>query len=121
MAGTAAELDLGRMLYLNRVPFRYVLPQGVKGKDYDVEILFPDDLVACAGAKCALENRELSTIRGGMSSSRPNFEASPVKTQKPSSVFACRMKFRIPTRFPLCVGLPCETSIIRAISLSSSA
>jgi hypothetical protein len=30
--GTAAELDLGRMLFLNRVPFRYVVPQGIKGK-----------------------------------------------------------------------------------------
>ena len=53
--GTAAELDLGRMLYLNQVPFRYVVPQGVKGKDYDAEILFPDGVVACADAKCALE------------------------------------------------------------------
>ena len=38
--GTAAELDLGRMLYLNQVPFRYVVPQGLKGKDYDAEIFF---------------------------------------------------------------------------------
>ena len=57
--GTAAELDLGRMLYLNQVPFRYVVPQGLKGKDYDAEILFPDGVVACADAKCALENTDL--------------------------------------------------------------
>ncbi|MFY9969197.1 MAG: hypothetical protein WAK41_07265, partial [Roseiarcus sp.] len=41
------------------VPFRYVVPQGVKGKDYDAEILFPDGVVACADAKCALENTGL--------------------------------------------------------------
>jgi hypothetical protein len=57
--GTAAELDLGRMLFLNQVPFRYVVPQGIKGKDYDAEILFSDGVVACADAKCALENTEL--------------------------------------------------------------
>ena len=57
--GTAAELDLGRMLYLNQVSFRYVVPQGVKGKDYDAEIIFPDRIVACADAKCALENTDL--------------------------------------------------------------
>jgi hypothetical protein len=57
--GTAAELDLGRMLYLNKVPFRYVVPQGVKGKDYDADILFSGGVVACADAKCALENSDL--------------------------------------------------------------
>jgi hypothetical protein len=57
--GTAAELDLGRMLFLNQVPFRYVVPQGVKGKDYDAEIFFPGGVVACADAKCALENSDL--------------------------------------------------------------
>lgn len=39
--------------------FRYVVPQGVKGKDYDAEIVFPDGVVACADAKCALENTGL--------------------------------------------------------------
>jgi hypothetical protein len=57
--GTAAELDLGRILYLNQVEFRYVIPQGIKGKDYDVEIIFPDGLVCCADAKWALENTQL--------------------------------------------------------------
>jgi hypothetical protein len=57
--GTFAELDLGRMLFLNSVPFRYIVPQGVKGKDYDVEVIYPDGMVACADAKCALENADL--------------------------------------------------------------
>jgi len=58
--GTAAELDLGRMLYLNKVSFRYVVPTGIKGQDYDAEILFPDGVVACADAKCALETADLA-------------------------------------------------------------
>jgi hypothetical protein len=29
--GTHAELDLGRMLFLNRIRFRYIIPTGVKG------------------------------------------------------------------------------------------
>jgi hypothetical protein len=57
--GTFAELDLGRMLFLNSIPFRYVVPQGVKGKDYDVEVLYPDGVIACADAKCALEKADL--------------------------------------------------------------
>jgi hypothetical protein len=56
---TFAELDLGRMLFLNSVPFRYVVPQGVKGKDYDVEVMYPDGTIACADAKCALEKSDL--------------------------------------------------------------
>jgi hypothetical protein len=55
---TAAELDMGRMLYLNKVPFRYIFPQNVKGLDYDAEIGFPDGTVACADAKCAFEITE---------------------------------------------------------------
>jgi len=56
--GTFAELDFGRMLFLNGVPFRYVVPQGVKGKDYDVEVIYPDGVIACADAKCALEKAD---------------------------------------------------------------
>jgi hypothetical protein len=57
--GTAAELNFGRMLYLNQVPFRYVVPTGVKGQDYDAEIIYPDGTLACADAKCALETADL--------------------------------------------------------------
>ena len=63
--GTYAELDLGRMLYLNQVQFRYVVPQKVKGADYDVEVEYPDGVIACAEAKCSIESTELcaNTIR----------------------------------------------------------
>ena len=56
--GTYAELDLGRMLYLNQVQFRYVVPQKVKGLDYDVEVEYPDGVIACAEAKCSIESTE---------------------------------------------------------------
>jgi hypothetical protein len=44
------------MLYLNKVPFRYVVPQKVKGLDYDVEVEYPDGVIACAEAKCSIES-----------------------------------------------------------------
>lgn len=56
--GTYAELDFARMLYLNRVPFRFVVPQGIKKSDYDFEILYPNNVVACADAKCKIEATE---------------------------------------------------------------
>lgn len=58
--GTFAELDFGRMLYINRVPFRFVIPQGVKRSDYDIEVLYSDGLVACADAKCKIESTEFT-------------------------------------------------------------
>jgi hypothetical protein len=58
--GTYAELDFGRMLYLNRVPFRFVVPQGVKKLDYDIEILYPNGMVVCADAKCKIETTKFS-------------------------------------------------------------
>ena len=58
--GTYAELDFGRMLYLNQVPFRFVAPSGVKGADYDIEIFYPDGVVACADAKCKIEGTAVS-------------------------------------------------------------
>ena len=50
--GTYAELDFGRMLYLNKVPFRFVVPQGTTGSDYDIEVEYPNGVVAAADAKC---------------------------------------------------------------------
>jgi hypothetical protein len=58
--GTVAELDLGRMLFIHKVRFRYVVPILKKGADYDVEIEFPNGIVACADAKCKIEGREFS-------------------------------------------------------------
>jgi hypothetical protein len=70
--GTYAELDLGRMLYLYKVPFRYVVRRGVKGQDYDVEIEYPNGVIACAEAKCSIESTMCgeSTIRNKLDSAR---------------------------------------------------
>lgn len=38
LAGTYAELDLGRMLHMYKVDFVYNSPRGVRGDDYDVEL-----------------------------------------------------------------------------------
>ena len=53
--GTLAELDFGRMLFINKVPFLFVILQDVKKLDYDFEILYPSGIVACADAKCKIE------------------------------------------------------------------
>jgi hypothetical protein len=56
LEGTYAELDLGRLLYMYKVPFSYVTSIGRKRADYDVEITFPDGTVACTEAKCKVES-----------------------------------------------------------------
>jgi hypothetical protein len=58
--GTYAELDFGRMLYLNNVPFRFVVPQGTTGFDYDIEVEYPNGVIASADAKCKIEGTDFS-------------------------------------------------------------
>jgi hypothetical protein len=36
--GTLAKLDLGRMLFLNGVRFRFTVPLGAKGNDCEMEV-----------------------------------------------------------------------------------
>jgi hypothetical protein len=57
---TMAELDFGMFLRMQGADFRYVPPSGVKGHDYDVELLYPDGLVACADSKCKLDGSAFS-------------------------------------------------------------
>jgi hypothetical protein len=70
--GTYAELDFGRMLFLNQIPFRFVVPQGATGTDYDIEIEYPEGLVASADAKCKVEGTDFSenTIKNSLSKAR---------------------------------------------------
>jgi hypothetical protein len=70
--GTYAELDFGRMLYLNKVPFRFVVPQGTTGFDYDIEVEYPNGIVAAADAKCKIESTDFSenTIGNTLSKAR---------------------------------------------------
>ena len=54
-----AELEFGKLLYINEVAFRFVDPRNrAKGEAYDYEVIFPDGLVACADAKCKVEAHE---------------------------------------------------------------
>ncbi len=70
--GTYAELDFGRMLYLNQVPFRFVVPQGTTGFDYDIEVEYPNGVIASADAKCKIESTDFSerTIRNTLNKAR---------------------------------------------------
>jgi len=58
--GTYAELDFGRMLYIHQIRFRYVVPSGVRGSSYDVDVIYPNGLPVCGDAKCKSEATEFS-------------------------------------------------------------
>jgi hypothetical protein len=70
---TFAELAFGKLLYINGVSFRFVIPQGrKKGEDYDFELTYPDGTVVCADAKCKLEGSapRASSIGNSLSRAR---------------------------------------------------
>jgi hypothetical protein len=71
-----AELHIARMLYVNDWPFRFVVPKGKKGEDYDFEINYYNNRV-CADAKCKIETTELSasTITRTLTRSRTQLPA----------------------------------------------
>jgi hypothetical protein len=81
---TYAELDFGRMLYVNDVNFRFVEPQQKKGSDFDIEIILADGLVLCGDAKCKIETTEFSeaTVMNSLSHARKQFPSD-----RPSIVF----------------------------------
>ena len=56
---TCAELDFGRLLYINDVEFRFVVPASKKGKDYDFEVVYPGGLAVPADAKCKFESTRI--------------------------------------------------------------
>lgn len=90
--GPLAELDFGRMLTLNGISFRFVIPQGVEGSDYDIEILLDDDdLTVCADAKCKIDSTEFSeaTVKNSLQKARKQFPGD-----KPSIVFV-----KVPSRW----------------------
>ncbi len=81
---TYAELDLGRMLYVSGINFRYVKPQQTKGQDYDIEIVLADGCVVCADAKCKIEATSFSakTVLNSLQEARKQFPK-----ERPSVVF----------------------------------
>jgi hypothetical protein len=52
---TIAELDFGMLLRRQGVAFGYVIPTGVKTRDYDVYVHYEGGPVACGDIKCKLE------------------------------------------------------------------
>jgi hypothetical protein len=82
--GTFGELDLGRMLHLNKVPFRFIRPSGVKGADYDAELVCSDGTVVCADAKCKVETTVMGekTIMNTLQSARKQ-----LPEDRPGAVF----------------------------------
>ena len=99
--GTHAELDFGRMLYIHRIEFRYVVQSGTKGSDYDVDVIYPNGLAVCGDAKCKVEATEFSTqtidntletARGQLPNDRPGivFVKIPPRWISPTQILdAC--------------------------------
>jgi hypothetical protein len=69
-----AEFDFARFLYIHDIDFKFVVPSGVKGSDYDFRIIYDDDRTACADAKCRLEATEMraDTVRNSLHKARRN-------------------------------------------------
>lgn len=82
---TFAEFDFGRFLYIHDIDFRFVIPSGVAGKDYDYGIWYADGRAACADAKCRLEGTEMrgETIMNALRKARSN----NLPKDKPGAVF----------------------------------
>ncbi len=57
---TMAELDFGMFMRVQGTDFRYVEASGVKTRDYDVELFYPDGIAACGDIKCKLDGSAFS-------------------------------------------------------------
>jgi hypothetical protein len=82
---TIAEFDLARFLHIHDIAFKFVVPTGERGKDFDFIVNFDDDRVACVDAKCRLEETEIrpETIRNCLNTARQN----NLPRDKPGIVF----------------------------------
>jgi hypothetical protein len=58
--GPLAEFDFARMLFFNKVTFRFVETTGVKKRDYDFDIIYPNGVAACADSKCKMHTAEFT-------------------------------------------------------------
>lgn len=77
-----AELEMGRFLSVHHIPFRFVVPSA--GATWDLEVIYPDGLAACADTKCKLEDTEPSTktLENSLREARSKFPSD-----RPSIVF----------------------------------
>jgi hypothetical protein len=69
---TIAEFDFARFLYIHDLAFKFVMPKGERGKDFDFAVNFADGRDACVDAKCRLEETEVrpETIRNCLNKAR---------------------------------------------------
>jgi hypothetical protein len=56
-----AELEVGKLLHIYGVNFRFIVPQGTKGTDYDIELCMPDGRVALVETECKIETTAISS------------------------------------------------------------
>jgi hypothetical protein len=80
---TFAELEVGRIIFLNRVPFRFVRATGKKKSDYDLELCV-GGIATAADTKCKLEttSRSVDTVLGSLKAAR-----SQLPDDKPGMIF----------------------------------
>jgi hypothetical protein len=69
---TCAELDFGRLLYINDVEFRFIVAGLRNRKNYDFEILYPGALKVPAEAKCKFESTKINpeSVRNALKKAR---------------------------------------------------
>ncbi|MBY0561561.1 hypothetical protein [Hyphomicrobium sp.] len=79
-----AEIEVGRLLHVNDCDFRFVVPRGTKGDDYDLEIMFQESTV-CGETKCKIESSQMSE-KGLMNALRAARGQLPA--DKPGIIFA---------------------------------
>jgi hypothetical protein len=72
-----AELQLGMMLYQAHHKFRYIDPNAISGKTFDLEIDFPNGATSGAEIKCKEDATELSieTVRNSLGEARSQLPA----------------------------------------------
>jgi len=79
-----AELQVAKLLYLNEAQFRFVIPRGKIGDDYDYEIVFSGGVEACADSKCKLESTDVNprSVRKSLDQAR-----AQLPPDKPGIIF----------------------------------
>jgi hypothetical protein len=72
-----AEMEVGKILFILDIWFRFILPQQKRGRDYDLEIRFADGRPVFADAKCKLESTEpsIETVKHSLNRARGQLPA----------------------------------------------
>jgi hypothetical protein len=55
-----AELEVAHLLKINGIPFKFAIPTGSKGTDYDLELILNNNTFAPCETKCKLESNDIS-------------------------------------------------------------